>query len=397
MAKKEFKINRQSMPTAQQAYAMLLGDKQENQIVDIPINLIDEIDDQPHKVHEDKIERISESMKAIGQIEPVIVVKSEIEGRYTLLAGRHRKAAAVLNGQSTLKAVVSSETNEDLRRLILLATNNDRNNDYLPSEKAFAYREQMDLMKKLGYSKTTTAIAEENGTNRKSVHKYLQLTKLDSMLLHRVDVGEITVGAGYELSFLPPEKQKKIGLELFNHKEVHIDNKVARQLRERPDDYIAILTEPTENTDYIHTGKVEDKTEKKEKTSLSPKTNDPPYTFNMCVACILFIQCDDIYKKIIAEYFSTEDLCNYIKNTYGKSKTGFYNFPKPPIPYNSDELCEGFYSIYFTINKCIVTCKRDENNHLTYEYPFTQIDSLCREYLRKFIKTKQILNILNSK
>ena len=69
---------------------------------------------------------------------------------------------------------------------------------------------------------------------------------------------------------LGKSRSKKIGLELFNHKEIHIDNKVARQLRERPDDYIAILTEPTENTDYIHTGKVEDKTEKKEKTSLSP-------------------------------------------------------------------------------------------------------------------------------
>ncbi|MGN1138053.1 MAG: ParB/RepB/Spo0J family partition protein [Ruminococcus sp.] len=397
MTKKEFKINRQSMPTAQQAYAMLLGDKQENQIVDIPINLIDEIDDQPHKVHEDKIERISESMKAIGQIEPVIVVKSEIEGRYTLLAGRHRKAAAVLNGQSTLKAVISSETNEDLRRLILLATNNDRNNDYLPSEKAFAYREQMDLMKKLGYSKTTTAIAEENGTNRKSVHKYLQLTKLDSMLLHRVDVGEITVGAGYELSFISPEKQKKIGLELFNHKEIHIDNKLARQLRERPDDYIAILTEPTENTAFLHTGKVEDKTEKKTKTSLTKKINDPPYKFNMCVACILFTKCDDIFKKIITEYLSTEELCEYIKNTYGKSKTDYYGFSEIPLPYNSDKLCNGIYNIFFTNNKCIVSSKVEENKVQTFDYPLTLINSICREYLRKFIKTEQILNILNGK
>lgn len=127
----------------------MLGGSTENQVVEIDISLIDEIDDQPQSIHQDKIENIAESMKHIGQIDPVTVVKSKKEGRYVLLAGRHRKRACLLNGQKSVKAIIKNETDPDKQRLILLATNNDRNTDYLPSELAFSYAEQSELLKNL--------------------------------------------------------------------------------------------------------------------------------------------------------------------------------------------------------------------------------------------------------
>lgn len=372
MAKKEFTIKHQSMPTAQQAYSILLGDKRDNQIVDIPIDLIDEIKDQPHKVHDDKIERIAESMKAVGQIEPVIVVKSKSEGRYTLLAGRHRKAAAVLNGNSTLKAVISSETNEDLRRLILLATNNDRNNDYLPSEKAFAYKEQIELMKKLGYSKTTTSIAEENGTNRKSVHKYLQLTNLDSILLHRVDNGEITVGAGYELSFLPLEKQRKIGLELFNHQEIHINNKLARQIRDNPDDFKNILFAP----ELISVPSRDTSCLKSPSNSETKKKSIASEIDEHIIGSYLFKFKKDIFKKIVTEFYTPSELGDYIRKSFRYSSAG-----------NKEFWVEG------TKNGFHIEIKADKDTLLTYELNYKIIDSICRKYLREHIPSSDIIKL----
>lgn len=72
-----FKPKKQILKTPEQAYSELLGGSTENQVVEIDISLIDEIDDQPQSIHQDKIENIAESMKHIGQIDPVTVVKSK--------------------------------------------------------------------------------------------------------------------------------------------------------------------------------------------------------------------------------------------------------------------------------------------------------------------------------
>ena len=103
-----FKPKKQILKTPEQAYSELLGGSTENQVVEIDISLIDEIDDQPQSIHQDKIENIAESMKHIGQIDPVTVVKSKKEGRYVLLAGRHRKRACLLNGQKSVKAIMTA-------------------------------------------------------------------------------------------------------------------------------------------------------------------------------------------------------------------------------------------------------------------------------------------------
>lgn len=72
----------------------MLGGSTENQVVEIDISLIDEIDDQPQSIHQDKIENIAESMKHIGQIDPVTVVKSKKKAdMFYLQAGTEKEHA----------------------------------------------------------------------------------------------------------------------------------------------------------------------------------------------------------------------------------------------------------------------------------------------------------------
>lgn len=159
MSNKMFSVKPQVLKTPEQAYSELLGSSSENQIVDIKIDLIDTIDDQPHKIHTDTVQRIAESMRIYGQLEPATVVQKK-NGRYALLAGRHRRLACIENGTDTLKCIIRKEEDPDKQRLILLATNNDRNTDYSPSELAYSYLEQMELLKKLVLYETGG-----NGTN----------------------------------------------------------------------------------------------------------------------------------------------------------------------------------------------------------------------------------------
>lgn len=339
---KMFSIKPQVLKTPEQAYAELLGNSEENQIVDIDISLIDEIDNQPQKIHDDKINRIAESMKIVGQLDPVIVVPSvKKKGRYILIAGRHRKRACVINGLNKVKAVIKKENDPDKQRLMLLATNNDRNTDYSPSELAFSYLEQMELLKKLGSKSTASQIAEENNTNRKTVHKYIQLTKLIQPLLSRVDNGTITVGAGYELSFLSPEQQSSVFNFILNHSDKsNIEKNTARQIRIAPDDLQNIFYPPVDEPSLInYDDGAEDNTQKslKAEKKINSNTNDkcpsegqlnikiPKIHFEelMTIAYIVKKEAYSILAYIISNYPTTKDVTELINAKYVKSDISF--------------------------------------------------------------------------
>ena len=86
MAKQKLTIETKGFPTS---ISGLLGIS--NQFVNIPLDVIDEIDDQPFPINEEKIEQIADSIENVGVIEPIIVV--EKLGRYKILSGRHRYRA----------------------------------------------------------------------------------------------------------------------------------------------------------------------------------------------------------------------------------------------------------------------------------------------------------------
>ena len=371
MAKKMFEIKPQTLKTPEQAYSELLGDSSENQVVDLKISLIDEIKEQPFHIRQEVIERIADSMASDGQLEPILVVPNpEAKGRYLLLAGRHRTRAASLIGNKTVKAVIKNNLTPTEQRRILLSTNTDRANDYSPSELAFAYKEQMELMKAEGAKKTVSAIAAANGTNRKTVDRLIHLTNLDKSLLHRVDAGEITIGAGYELSFLPPEKQKKIGLELFNQGKVHIDNKLARKLRENPDN-VKVLLSPEIET-------------KQDKQSKQPFSHTIPteQIFSQeeikNLGYLLFAYCKDIFSEIIIGFATPKELNEYIKKVWKHRSVS----------------C-GEFDIKGTPNGLAIHLRKDLLlPHIAYRLTNKDIDLICRSYLRKFVKKEDIVKII---
>lgn len=253
----------------------------DNTIVDIPIGKIREISEQPFIIHEDTINTLVDSIKRNGQLDPCIVTQSKDNSdMYDLLAGRHRKRACELAGLKTCKCIIRNNLSDDEKELIIIDTNTERNNDYLPSELAFAFKRKEELL-----SKTTNSaikvIANESNLSRKKVYRYIRLTYLITPLLSRVDGGSIPLIAGVELSYLTDKEQSDVFTYLINHaSDCKITTEKARLIKDNPADYEAILKgvfssvgtpQLLEDVDNLSTEQVEQASEKSSNTSISSK------------------------------------------------------------------------------------------------------------------------------
>lgn len=273
-------IKKQSLSFAITEQDVANNSMSENTIVDIPIDKIREISEQPFIIHEDTINTLVDSIKRNGQLDPCVVTQSKDNSdMYDLLAGRHRKRACELAGLKTVKCIIKSNLSADEKELIIIDTNTERNNDYLPSELAFAFKRKEELL-----SKTTNSaikvIANESNLSRKKVYRYIRLTYLIKPLLSRVDGGSIPVIAGVELSYLTDKEQGDVFTYLINHaSDCKITTEKARLIKDNPADYEAILkgvfssvgTPQLKNVDNLSTEQVEQASEKSSNTSISSK------------------------------------------------------------------------------------------------------------------------------
>ncbi len=273
-------IKKQSLSFAITEQDVANNSMSENTIVDIPIDKIREISEQPFIIHEDTINTLVDSIKRNGQLDPCVVTQSKDNSdMYDLLAGRHRKRACELAGLKTCKCIIRNNLSDDEKELIIIDTNTERNNDYLPSELAFAFKRKEELL-----SKTTNSaikvIANESNLSRKKVYRYIRLTYLIKPLLSRVDGGSIPLIAGVELSYLTDKEQGDVFTYLINHaSDCKITTEKARLIKDNPADYEAILkgvfssvgTPQLEDVDNLSTAKVEQASEKLSNTSISSK------------------------------------------------------------------------------------------------------------------------------
>lgn len=273
-------IKKQSLSFAITEQDVANNSMSENTIVDIPIDKIREISEQPFIIHEDTINTLVDSIKRNGQLDPCVVTQSKDNSdMYDLLAGRHRKRACELAGLKTVKCIIKSNLSADEKELIIIDTNTERNNDYLPSELAFAFKRKEELL-----SKTTNSaikvIANESNLSRKKVYRYIRLTHLIKPLLSRVDGGSIPLIAGVELSYLTDKEQGDVFTYLINHaSDCKITTEKARLIKDNHADYEAILkgvfssvgTPQLKDVDNLSTEQVEQASEESSNTSISSK------------------------------------------------------------------------------------------------------------------------------
>ena len=190
-------------------------------VQNIPLSELYPFPDHPFSVRDDdSMKETVESVKEYGVLMPAIARPRE-GGGYELVAGHRRKHACELAGLDTIPVIVR-ELDDDAAVIMMVDSNLQREN-ILPSERAKAYKMKLEALKhqgsrtdltceqdahKLDGKKSRDIIAEQAGTSKDSVRRFIRLTELIPEILDMVDEKKISMTPAVELSYLKPEEQR---------------------------------------------------------------------------------------------------------------------------------------------------------------------------------------------
>ena len=203
-------------------------EEQREQVQQIPVSELFPFKNHPFKVlDDDAMTRTVESISQFGVLAPLIA-RPRPEGGYEIISGHRRKHAAELAHLDTVPVIVRNM--EDDAATILMVDSNLQREHILPSERAFAYKMKLDAMKHQAgrppqdnYSQlgnnfgklSSEEMAEELGTSKNQIFRFIRLTNLVPELLDMVDEKKLSFNPAVELSYLD-EKQQRDFLEAMN-------------------------------------------------------------------------------------------------------------------------------------------------------------------------------------
>ncbi len=215
----------------------------ENEITMIDDALIDEFPGHPYRLYTGKRHKdLLDSIREFGVLTPVIL-RAEPTGRYTLLAGYNRRHCNRIVGNKQLPSVVMYNISDGDAKLIITHSNQQRGLDeLLPSEKAFAFKMELEGLKETRREQKKVAaiealeknsnsdlfqleqidfsrdqLAQNYGISSIEVYRFTRLTKLISDLLKSVDENKIALRAAVSLSYLSEDMQTAVFRQITEH------------------------------------------------------------------------------------------------------------------------------------------------------------------------------------
>ncbi len=197
------------------------ADENREKIVELPLMELFPFKDHPFKVVDDEaMFDTVESVKKYGVLVPAIARPRE-EGGYEIVAGHRRHRASELAGRETLPVIVRNL--DDDEAVIIMVDSNLQRENILPSERAFAFKLKLEAIKRQGArtdltctqvghklndgKKSVEIVAEQAGSSRNQIQRYIRLTELIPELLSMVDEKKIAFNPAVELSYLKKEEQ----------------------------------------------------------------------------------------------------------------------------------------------------------------------------------------------
>ena len=196
-------------------------EQQREQVQRIPIGELFPFKNHPFKVLDDEsMQRTVESVEQYGVLSPLIA-RPRPEGGYEIISGHRRQHAAQLAGLDTLPVIVRNM--DDDAAVLLMVDSNLQRETILPSERAFAYKMKLEAMKHQAgrptqdnYSQvgnnfgtlSSKEMAEELGTSKNQIFRYIRLTNLVPELPDMVDEKKISFNPAVELSYLDTNQQR---------------------------------------------------------------------------------------------------------------------------------------------------------------------------------------------
>ena len=222
------KFNNEKKPGVNEYFKSMFGANQ-NDIQHIELYQLVPFEGQPFKPYSDeKLQELADDITENGILSPLLV--RPYGNTYQIMAGHNRANAAALAGLDTVPCIVK-DVDDDTAVSIMLTTNLNQRDELLPSEKAFAYKMQLDTIKHQGQRRDLTSaplepnlsrsnemVAKSVGESRANVQRYIRLTYLLPALLDMVDNKQVPFRAGVSLSYLKDEAQQLLQSFMNEHK-----------------------------------------------------------------------------------------------------------------------------------------------------------------------------------
>lgn len=190
-------------------------------MTNISINKLHEFRDHPYQVLDnEEMNSLIESVQQQGIMTPLIVRPLEnTTDEYEIISGHRRFRAVKKAGLTEVPAFIRPVSRDEAA--IMVVDSNLHREHLLPSEKAFAYKLKAEALKHQGQRTDLTSeqlapklstelIAEQEGTSKDTVKRYIRLTKLIPDILKMVDEQRIAFSVGVELSYLTENEQQEL-------------------------------------------------------------------------------------------------------------------------------------------------------------------------------------------
>lgn len=176
--------------------------------LEIDLDLIEPNSEQPRtRFTEENLEELTQSIRANGLVQPIIVRKKG--SVYELVAGERRWRASQRAGLQKIPAVIKNVSDDKLLELALIE--NIQRQELNAIEEAKAYKK---LIETIGL--TQELVAERVGKNRTFITNYLRLLKLPDDIQNLVSDEKISAGHARALLMLEnAESQRKIAKNII--------------------------------------------------------------------------------------------------------------------------------------------------------------------------------------
>lgn len=177
------------------------------------------MENHPFKVKDDEdMAALVESIRQYGVLNPIIVRK-RVNGGYQIVSGHRRYEACKRLNKFDIPVIVRDLTDEEA--ILTMVDANLQRERILPSEKAFAYKMKMDVLRHQGSScqdgtkRSDEALAEGTDDSPRQIQRYIRLTYLIPELLKMVDEGIVPLTAGVNYSYLRQFEQLSVWMMLM--------------------------------------------------------------------------------------------------------------------------------------------------------------------------------------
>ena len=183
----------------------------EDQAVMVPINKVEPNKEQPRKhFNEDALLELSESIKQMGIIQPIVV--QDRNSYYEIIAGERRWRAAKLAGLNEVPVMIRKYNENEVVEIALIE--NIQRDNLNPIEEAMAYKRLMEE-----FQLKQDEVAGKVSKSRAAITNSLRLLKLDPRVQKMLEEEMISTGhARALLAITNKDQQYEIAQKVFDEK-----------------------------------------------------------------------------------------------------------------------------------------------------------------------------------